>query len=82
WMETLWSIKTGRPEHDLNCNEVELTAEDLEQLKKCYRQKANEFHPDKITSKGLPKEFSDFANDQLSRINSAYELIKSSLEQK
>ncbi|MEL0004186.1 MAG: DnaJ domain-containing protein [Opitutales bacterium] len=54
----------------------------MEQLKKCYRQKANEFHPDKITSKGLPKEFSDFANDQLSRINSAYELIKSSLEQK
>ena len=35
WMETLWSIKTGRPEYDLNCNEVELTAEDLEQLKKC-----------------------------------------------
>ena len=30
--------------------------------------KANE-SPDKITSKGLPKEFSDFANDQLSRIN-------------
>lgn len=53
-----------------------------EQLKKCYRQKANEFHPDKISSKGLPKEFSDFANDQLSRINSAYEIIKSSLERK
>ena len=54
----------------------------LEQLKKCYRQKANEFHPDKISSKGLPKEFSDFANDQLSRINSAYEIIKNSLDKK
>ena len=54
----------------------------MEQLKKCYRQKANEFHPDKISSKGLPKEFSDFANDQLSRINSAYETIKCSLEKK
>lgn len=35
WMESLWNIKTGKPTNDLNCNEVELTAEDLEQLKKC-----------------------------------------------
>lgn len=35
WMENLWSIKTGKSRDDLNCNEVELTAEDLDQLKKC-----------------------------------------------
>ena len=32
----------------------------MEQLKNAIAKKANEFHPDKITSKGLPKEFSDF----------------------
>ena len=54
----------------------------LDQLKKHYRRKANDFHPDKISSKGLPKEFIDFANDQLIRINSAYEMIQTSLKQK
>ncbi|MDB4317673.1 phosphoglycerate kinase [bacterium] len=34
WMEKLWAIKTGKPEDDLNCNELEITAEDLAQLKK------------------------------------------------
>ena len=33
WMEKLWAIKTGKSENDLNCNEVELTMPDLEQLK-------------------------------------------------
>jgi len=35
WMEKLWTIKTGKPSNDLNCKEVELTMEDLEQLEKC-----------------------------------------------
>lgn len=34
WMEKLWTIKTGKSENDLNCDEVEITAEDLAQLKK------------------------------------------------
>lgn len=46
-----------------------------EELKKCYRKKASEFHPDKIKPKELPPEFIDFANEQLSRINLAYETI-------
>ena len=33
WMEQLWAIKTGKSGNDLNCNEVELTMPDLEQLK-------------------------------------------------
>jgi|SRR5210317_959024 hypothetical protein len=37
WMETLWSIKTGKPTNDLNCTEVELTSEDLDQLQKCIQ---------------------------------------------
>lgn len=39
WMETLWTIKTGKPAEDLNCNELELTMEDLQQLKKCILHK-------------------------------------------
>ena len=46
-----------------------------EKLKKYYRKKASEFHPDKIKPKELPPEFIDFANEQLSRINLAYETI-------
>ncbi len=32
WMQKLWAIRTGKPENDLNCHELEITAEDLHQL--------------------------------------------------
>ncbi len=46
------------------------------EIKTAYRQKCIEFHPDKLASKGLPAEFMKFANDQLSKVNEAYETIK------
>lgn len=39
WMETLWTIKTGKPAAELNCNELKLTTEDLDQLKKSILHK-------------------------------------------
>lgn len=33
WMENLWTLKTGRPANELNCEPLELTAEDLEDLR-------------------------------------------------
>ena len=45
------------------------------EIKKAYRQKAAEFHPDKIESKGLPPEFIKFANDRLAEINASYDAI-------
>ena len=45
------------------------------EIKKAYRQKAAEFHPDKIDGKGLPPEFIKFANDRLAEINSSYEAV-------
>ncbi len=33
WMENLWTLKTGKPETELNCQELELTAEDLKNLR-------------------------------------------------
>lgn len=45
------------------------------EIKKAYRHKAAEFHPDKIESKGLPPEFLKFANDKLAEINNAYDAV-------
>lgn len=46
-----------------------------EQLKKAYRKKAMEFHPDRVQAKGLPPEMVKIASDQLARINAAYDAI-------
>ena len=51
-------------------------------LKKAYRAKAADFHPDKLSSKNLPDEFIVFANDQLARINKAHEVIRQARGQK
>lgn len=59
--------------------EVESTATDAE-IKKVYRQKCVEFHPDKLASKGLPDEFMTYAHDQLTKINEAYDVIKKARE--
>jgi DnaJ like chaperone protein len=45
-------------------------------IKKAYRKKVSEFHPDKIAAKGLPAEFTKFANDKFREIQQAYEQIK------
>lgn len=47
-----------------------------EQVKKQYRRLVQEYHPDKIASKGLPDEFTDFAGDKFREIQEAYEFIK------
>ncbi len=46
------------------------------EIKKAYRQKCLDFHPDKLASKGLPDEFMEYANEQLARVNEAYDTIK------
>ena len=47
-----------------------------DEIKKAYRQKCIEFHPDKLSSKGLPEEFMQYANEQLAKVNDAYDTIK------
>lgn len=39
------------------------------EIKKAYRKKASEYHPDKIEGKGLPPEFIKFANDKQKKQN-------------
>jgi DnaJ like chaperone protein len=45
------------------------------EIKKAFRQKAADFHPDKIQGKGLPPEFIKFANERLAEINASYQAI-------
>ena len=53
------------------------SASDAE-VKKAWRQKTLEFHPDKLMGKGLSESFIEFADAQMKKINLAYETIKKS----
>jgi DnaJ like chaperone protein len=47
-----------------------------EQIKKRYRKLVMEYHPDRIIAKGLPEEFTKFAEQKFREIQEAYEAIK------
>ncbi|WP_199610830.1 co-chaperone DjlA [Flocculibacter collagenilyticus] len=47
------------------------------ELKRAYRKLIAEHHPDKLVSKGLPKQMMEIAKQKTQDIQSAYELIKS-----
>ena len=47
-----------------------------EHIKSQYRKLVMEFHPDKIVSKGLPEEFTKFAQDKFREIQDAYDYIR------
>ncbi len=78
---TIDALLGGRPTSNLAAayKVLECTPDmsDVE-IKKVYRQKCIDFHPDKLASKGLPDEFMEYANDQLSKVNDAYDTIKKS----
>ena len=48
----------------------------IEEIKKAYRRKMNENHPDKMIAKGLPKEMIELATEKTQQIKAAYEQIK------
>jgi DnaJ like chaperone protein len=48
------------------------------EIKRAYRKLMNEYHPDKLVSKGLPKEMLEAAKKRSQEIQSAYDLIKAS----
>ena len=47
-----------------------------EEVRHAYRDKVKHLHPDTLRSKGLPDEVIATVNDQMTRINAAWETIK------
>ncbi len=47
-----------------------------DEIKKTYRKKVAEFHPDKIAAKGLPAEFTQFATEKFQEIQDSYDKIR------
>ena len=68
------SVSMAKHYENLGVTQQATTAE----IRKAYRQKAAEYHPDKIEGKGLPPEFIKFANDRLAEINESYAVVMSS----
>jgi DnaJ like chaperone protein len=71
----LGTSSAGKVEDAYNVLDVSPDMSDAE-IKKVYREKCIELHPDKLASKGLPDEFMKFANEQLAKVNAAYDIIK------
>jgi DnaJ like chaperone protein len=63
---------TGKYYSILNCSQTDSD----EKIKSQYRKLVQEYHPDKIAAKGLPEEFTKFANDKFREIQEAYDMIK------
>ncbi|OCG13113.1 hypothetical protein A9G24_08170 [Gilliamella sp. App6-5] len=49
---------------------------EISEIKRAYRKLMNEHHPDKLVSKGLPKEMLEAAKKRAQEIQAAYDLIK------
>lgn len=47
-----------------------------DEVRAAYKKLVNDYHPDKITSKGLPEEFVQFATKRFQEIQDAYESVK------
>jgi DnaJ like chaperone protein len=76
---TIDALLGGRPASNIAdaYKALECSADQsMDEIKKAYRQKCVDYHPDKLASKGLPSEFMEYANDQLAKVNDAYETIK------
>ena len=66
------NIKNSDPYKILSVNRDD---DDLT-IRKRWIQLSKEHHPDNLVARGMPKEFIDQANDELSTINLAYDRIK------
>src|SRR6056297_317783 len=48
----------------------------MSEIKKQYKQKVKDFHPDNVIGKGLPEEYKEFAEQKFKEIQDAFEKIK------
>lgn len=54
----------------------------LDEIKQRYHALCAENHPDRLNSMGLPQEFLDLANTNMSRINDAWTRIQKQIEER
>lgn len=47
-----------------------------DEIKKVYREKIKKYHPDILRGQGVPEEMLKFANEEMAKLNNAYEAIK------
>lgn len=64
--------RPGDPYEVIGCPRNATDAE----VRRAYREKAKKFHPDILRAQGLPDEMLARANDQMARINAAWDQIK------
>jgi DnaJ like chaperone protein len=48
-----------------------------EEVKRAYREKVKQLHPDRLRAKGLPDEAMNALNDRLAQVNAAWSAVKS-----
>lgn len=66
------SYTSGAAYSVLGCSQ----SDSNEKIKKAYRKLVSEYHPDKISSKGLPEEFQKVAKQKFIEIQNAWDQIK------
>ncbi|MGH6932956.1 MAG: J domain-containing protein [Dongiaceae bacterium] len=47
-----------------------------EEAREAYLRKVQEYHPDRLSAAGMPKEFIQMANERTARINDAFDRLK------
>jgi DnaJ like chaperone protein len=75
-MKAFYFKELDRYYKTLNCTPQSSNAE----IKSNYKKLVKDFHPDRIVSKGLPEEFTDFATKRFQEIQKAYDEIKKERE--
>ena len=51
-----------------------------DEVKRAYRRKMSQYHPDKLVSKGLPDEMMDIATEKTKQFRAAYDRIQKNLK--